>query len=100
MIQQLPFAPNSSNSFRLTNTLNRQINPADLVESQVIRYKSFDGMTIPALYGFSKKANEVRANKVILDFLNRYLKKLKLTKRNYSEKLMDALEESRTSQWT
>jgi dipeptidyl aminopeptidase/acylaminoacyl peptidase len=34
---------------RLTNTLNNQINPAHLVESEVVRYKSFDGMNIPAL---------------------------------------------------
>ena len=34
---------------RLTDSLNPEINPADLVDAQVIRYKSFDGMLIPAL---------------------------------------------------
>ena len=32
---------------RLTDALNPEINPADLVDSQVVRYKSFDGMEIP-----------------------------------------------------
>ncbi len=32
---------------RLTNALNPEIDPADLVESQVVRFKSFDGMVIP-----------------------------------------------------
>jgi dipeptidyl aminopeptidase/acylaminoacyl peptidase len=34
---------------RLTDSLNPQINPLDLVESQVIRYRSFDGLQIPAI---------------------------------------------------
>ena len=34
---------------KLTDSLNPQINPADLVESEVIRYKSFDGMEIPSI---------------------------------------------------
>ncbi len=34
---------------RLTETLNPEINPADLVSSEVIRYKSFDGMEIPSI---------------------------------------------------
>ena len=34
---------------RLTNSLNPEIDPADLVESKVIRYKSFDGMEIPSI---------------------------------------------------
>ena len=34
---------------RLTDSLNPEIDPADLVDSQVIRYKSFDGLPIPAL---------------------------------------------------
>jgi dipeptidyl aminopeptidase/acylaminoacyl peptidase len=32
---------------RLTNSLNPEINPVDLVDSEVVRFKSFDGMTIP-----------------------------------------------------
>jgi dipeptidyl aminopeptidase/acylaminoacyl peptidase len=34
---------------RLTNSLNPEINPDDLVEAQVIRYKSFDGVEIPSV---------------------------------------------------
>ncbi len=34
---------------KLTESLNPAMNPADLVESRVIRYKSFDGMEIPAI---------------------------------------------------
>ncbi|HEX5708725.1 MAG TPA: S9 family peptidase [Pyrinomonadaceae bacterium] len=34
---------------RLTNTLNPEIDPADLVEAEVVRYKSFDGTEIPAI---------------------------------------------------
>lgn len=34
---------------KLTNSLNPEINPADLVDTEIIRYKSFDGMLIPAI---------------------------------------------------
>jgi dipeptidyl aminopeptidase/acylaminoacyl peptidase len=34
---------------QLTNTMSKEINPEDLVAGEVIRYKSFDGMEIPAL---------------------------------------------------
>jgi dipeptidyl aminopeptidase/acylaminoacyl peptidase len=34
---------------QLTNTLNPEINANDLVEGQVVRFKSFDGLEIPAL---------------------------------------------------
>ena len=34
---------------KLTNSLNPEINPADLVDSQIIRYKSFDSLEIPAI---------------------------------------------------
>ena len=34
---------------RLTDTLNPQIDPKDLVESEVVRFKSFDGLEIPAI---------------------------------------------------
>ncbi len=34
---------------KLTESLNPEIAPADLVESRVVRYKSFDGMEIPAI---------------------------------------------------
>jgi dipeptidyl aminopeptidase/acylaminoacyl peptidase len=33
---------------RLTDTQNPEINPADLVEAEVVRYKSFDGLEIPS----------------------------------------------------
>ncbi|MGB7924485.1 MAG: S9 family peptidase [Pyrinomonadaceae bacterium] len=34
---------------KLTDSLNPEINPEDLVESEVIRYKSFDGVEIPSI---------------------------------------------------
>jgi dipeptidyl aminopeptidase/acylaminoacyl peptidase len=34
---------------RLTNSLNPEIDPQDLVDGRVIRYKSFDGLEIPAI---------------------------------------------------
>lgn len=34
---------------RITHALNPEIDPDDLVESEVVRYKSFDGLEIPAL---------------------------------------------------
>ena len=35
---------------QLTNTLNPEIIPEDLVSGKVVRYKSFDGLDIPAIY--------------------------------------------------
>lgn len=35
---------------KLTNSMNPEIEPLDLVEAEVIRYKSFDGLEIPAIY--------------------------------------------------
>ena len=35
---------------RLTDNLNPQINPNDLVDAEVVRFKSFDGLEIPAIY--------------------------------------------------
>jgi len=37
----------SGKTTRLTDTLNREIDPDDLVEARVERFSSFDGMTIP-----------------------------------------------------
>lgn len=34
---------------RITNSLNPEIDPENLVEGEVVRYKSFDGMVIPAI---------------------------------------------------
>ncbi|MFC1541970.1 S9 family peptidase [Candidatus Latescibacterota bacterium] len=47
---------------RLTNTLNLEINQVDLVEGEVVRYKSFDGLEIPAI--FYKPHNASSSNKV------------------------------------
>src|SRR5262245_40956339 len=35
---------------RLTSSLSREIDPADLVDSEVVRFKSFDGMVIPSIF--------------------------------------------------
>lgn len=35
---------------QLTNTLNREIDQNDLVKAEVVRFKSFDGKEIPAIY--------------------------------------------------
>jgi dipeptidyl aminopeptidase/acylaminoacyl peptidase len=42
---------------KLTNSLNPDINPNDLVEAEVVRYKSFDGLEIPAIYYKPKTAS-------------------------------------------
>lgn len=35
---------------KLTETLNKELNPEDLVAAEVVRYKSYDGLEIPAIY--------------------------------------------------
>jgi len=35
---------------KLSDVLNKDINPLDMVTAKVIRYKSFDGLEIPAIY--------------------------------------------------
>lgn len=35
---------------KLTDTMNPEIDPLDLVEAKVVRYKSFDGVEIPAIF--------------------------------------------------
>lgn len=42
---------------KLTSVLNKEIAAADLVSAQVIRYKSFDGVEIPAIYYLPKQAS-------------------------------------------
>jgi dipeptidyl aminopeptidase/acylaminoacyl peptidase len=42
---------------KLTNSLNPEINPDDLVDSQVIRYKSFDGVEVPSILYKPKQAS-------------------------------------------
>lgn len=43
---------------KLTDTQNPQINPDDLVEAEVIRYKSFDGLEIPSILLKPQQADE------------------------------------------
>ena len=47
---------------QLTNTLNKEIEPKDLVEATVVRFKSFDNLDIPAIY--YKPHNASPENKV------------------------------------
>jgi dipeptidyl aminopeptidase/acylaminoacyl peptidase len=49
------FATKKAN--KLTDSLNPEINPADLVDTQVIRYKSFDGVDIPSILYKPKHAS-------------------------------------------
>jgi dipeptidyl aminopeptidase/acylaminoacyl peptidase len=42
---------------KLTESLNKEINPDDLVEAQVVRFKSFDGTVIPSIYYKPKAAS-------------------------------------------
>ncbi|MDC7997712.1 S9 family peptidase [Gilvibacter sediminis] len=42
---------------RITNVLNPEINPEDLVTAKVVRYKSFDGIKIPAIYYLPHQAS-------------------------------------------
>jgi dipeptidyl aminopeptidase/acylaminoacyl peptidase len=42
---------------KLTTALNPEINPDDLVDAQVVRFKSFDGLEIPAIYYKPKNAS-------------------------------------------
>jgi dipeptidyl aminopeptidase/acylaminoacyl peptidase len=42
---------------KLTESLNPEINSSDLVDSQVIRYKSFDGVAIPSILYKPKQAS-------------------------------------------
>ena len=44
---------------QLTQSLSKEINSADLVQAQVVRFKSFDGMVIPSIY---YKPHEASAN--------------------------------------
>ena len=43
--------------YKLTNVLNKEINPEDLVTAKVIRFKSFDGTVIPAIYYLPHQAS-------------------------------------------
>jgi dipeptidyl aminopeptidase/acylaminoacyl peptidase len=39
----------SGKTTRLTDTLSKEIDPEDLVDAEVVRFKSFDGMVIPGI---------------------------------------------------
>ncbi|MGB7841713.1 MAG: S9 family peptidase [Salinimicrobium sp.] len=43
---------------KLTSTLNPEMNSEDLVTAEVVRYKSFDGLEIPAIFYKPHKASE------------------------------------------
>jgi dipeptidyl aminopeptidase/acylaminoacyl peptidase len=47
---------------KLTNTMNPEINPDDLINAKVVRYPSFDELEIPAI--FYKPLTATRKNKV------------------------------------
>ncbi len=47
---------------KITNSLNPKVDPNSLVNAQVVRYKSFDGLEIPAIY--YKPLNASKDNKV------------------------------------
>ena len=47
---------------QLTQSLSKDIDPAELVEASIVRFKSFDGMVIPSVYMVPKEASP--ANKV------------------------------------
>ena len=47
---------------KLTNSLNPEIDPTDLVDAEVVRFKSFDGLQIPAI--FYKPKNATAGTKV------------------------------------
>lgn len=43
---------------KITDVLNKAIDPDDLVSAEVIRFKSFDGLEIPAIYYLPKQASK------------------------------------------
>ena len=43
---------------KLSDVLNKDINPVDMVTAKVVRYKSFDGLEIPAIYYAPHQASE------------------------------------------
>ncbi|MEM6514800.1 MAG: prolyl oligopeptidase family serine peptidase [Bacteroidota bacterium] len=44
-------------TYKISDVLNKEINPEDLVEAKVIRFKSFDGTEIPAIYYLPHQAS-------------------------------------------
>jgi dipeptidyl aminopeptidase/acylaminoacyl peptidase len=51
---------------KLTDSLNPEINANDLVDTQVIRYKSFDGMVIPSILYKPKQADAMHKAPALL----------------------------------
>ncbi|HSS18681.1 MAG TPA: prolyl oligopeptidase family serine peptidase [Pyrinomonadaceae bacterium] len=51
---------------KLTSSLNPEINPNDLVDTQVVRYKSFDGMVIPNILFKPKQADAMHKAPALL----------------------------------
>ena len=51
---------------KLTESLNPEIDPADLVESKVIRYKSFDGIEIPSILYKPQQASATKKAPALL----------------------------------
>ena len=45
---------------QLTNTLNKTVDINDMVSAKVVRYKSFDGTTIPAIYYLPHQASATK----------------------------------------
>ena len=43
------YDPASQQHARVTNTMNPEIDPDDLVDSEIVRFRSFDGLEIPAV---------------------------------------------------
>lgn len=52
----------SADMKKLTSTMNPEIDPGNLIEAQVVRFKSFDSLEIPAIY--YKPLAATRKNKV------------------------------------
>lgn len=48
---------NTKKQYKLTDVLNDDIDPKHLVKAEVIRYKSFDGVEIPAIYYLPHQAS-------------------------------------------
>ena len=48
---------NTKDYYQLTDVLNKEINADDLVEGKVVRFNSFDGVEVPAIYYQPKQAN-------------------------------------------
>ncbi len=56
------YDPENNSHIKLSEVLNDEINPKDLVTAKVIRYPSFDNLEIPAIYYLPHQASET--NKV------------------------------------